>query len=219
MTHELIMVGSTEAKLQGERLVGCDFRGVRSTEVDMRLWLSAVAWAYFSCGNRGTRQAGPDPGDSRGSTSAFDPQQTPGDQLRTLLPCYQDRETVRMVDGPNAEPYDLDKLRAMFQYMSEHGELYVIERLIPDRGWIPIGDAGLQVQATPIVLSPDHRGQGIGRAVIEALIERARVLGWQSVEVSEIYDYNVASRRMYESLGFAVVEGTELGHRYRLALS
>lgn len=148
-----------------------------------------------------------------------DPQHMSGDRLQALLPCYQDLETVRMVDGPNAEPYDLDKLKAMFQYMSEHGELYVIEHLSPDRRWIPIGDAGLQIHAFPVVLSPEHRGQGIGRAVIKTLINRARVLGWQTVEVSEIYDYNEASRRTYESLGFVVVGDTELGHRYRLALS
>lgn len=148
-----------------------------------------------------------------------DQQQTPGDRLQTFLPCYQDRETLRMVDGPGAEPYDLDKLKAMFQYMSEHGELYLIERLIAGRGWILIGDACLQSAAAPVVLSPEHRGHGIGRAVIGALIERARALGWQSVEVSEIYDYNVPSRRMFESLGFVVVGATELGHRYRLALS
>ncbi|HEY9294713.1 MAG TPA: GNAT family N-acetyltransferase [Microlunatus sp.] len=149
----------------------------------------------------------------------FDPQVIRRDRVQELLPCYQDRETVRLVDGPNAEPYDLDKLMAMFQYMSEHGELYLIERLAPGRGWIATGDAGLQTRATPVVLSPEHRGQGIGRAVVRALIERARDLGRQSVEVSEIYDYNVASRRTYETLGFAVVGDTELGHRYRLVLS
>ena len=72
---------------------------------------------------------------------------------------------------------------------------------------------------TPIVLSPGHRGQGIGRAVVKALIDRARELGWQPVEVSEIYDYNVASQRTYESLGFMVVGDAEHGQRYSLALS
>lgn len=148
----------------------------------------------------------------------FDPYQVSDEQLGALLPCYQDRETVRMVDGPNAEPYDLDTLKAMFAYMSEHGEVFLIERLMPDRGWILIGDTALQPQATPIVLSPEHRAQGIGRAIVKVLIGRARDLGWRSVEVSEIYGYNKASQRMYESLGFVPVGETELGHRYRLAL-
>ena len=146
----------------------------------------------------------------------FDPLRMFDGRLQALLPCYQDHETLRMVDGPNAEPYDLAKLNAMFQYMSEHGELYLIERLTADGRWILIGDACLQTAAIPIVLAPEHRGHGIGRSVIEALIERARELGWSAVEVSEIYDDNVASRRLFESLGFVAVGGTELGHRYRL---
>lgn len=149
----------------------------------------------------------------------FDPQRATADVLDALLPCYRDPETVRLVDGPNAEPYDLDKLKAMYRYMNEHGELYLVERLTRDHRWIPIGDAGLQAQATPIVLAPYHRGQGIGRAVLTALIERARGLGWQSVEVSEIYDYNVASQRSYESLGFVAVADTELGRRYSRPLT
>ena len=124
-----------------------------------------------------------------------------------------------MVDGPNAELYDLDRLTAMYQYMSEYGELYLIERLTAGHGWVPIGDAGLQTKATPIVLSAEHRVQGIGRAVIRALVDRARDLGWPSVEVSEIYHYNVVSQRMYESLGFVPVGDTELGRSYRLTLS
>ena len=149
----------------------------------------------------------------------FDPAHAADDAFEELLSSYQDRDTVRMVDGPGAEIYDLAKLKAMFDYMSKHGELYLIERRTPDRGWIPIGDAGLQTDAAPVVLAPRHRGQGIGRAVVSALIDRARTLGWASVEVSDIYDYNVASRRTNESLGFVAVGATELGHRYRLVLT
>jgi RimJ/RimL family protein N-acetyltransferase len=148
----------------------------------------------------------------------FDPQRASDSLLEALLLWYQDRETVRLVDGPDAVHYDLDRLKAMLRYLSEHGELYLIERLTQDQRWIPIGDACLQPRAMPIVLSPDQRGQGIGSAVGKALIERARELGWQSVEVSDIYDYNAISRRMYESLGFRVVGDTEHGHRYSLPL-
>jgi RimJ/RimL family protein N-acetyltransferase len=107
----------------------------------------------------------------------------------------------------------------MYEYMSEHGELYLVERLSNGYSWAPIGDVGLQAKAIPIVLSPTHRGQGIGRAVLTTLINRARHLGWRSVQVSDIYKYNVASRRLYESLGFVAVGETELGHRYMLTLS
>lgn len=161
----------------------------------------------------------PIPATSEVRLRLFDPQNAPADVFDALLPCYQDRETVRLVDGPDAEIYDLDKLKAMYRYMSEHGDLYLIERLITDRGWVPIGDAGLQAHATPIVLSGEHRGQGVGRAVLQALIGRARELGWTSLKVSEIYRYNVASQRLYESMGFVAVGETDLGRRYSLRLT
>lgn len=149
----------------------------------------------------------------------FDPWQADDHHLKELLVCYRDIETVRMVDGPAAKPYKLGKLKAMYQYMSDHGELYLIERLSVDGNWRTIGDAALQPDAIPIVIAPQHRNQGIGRAVAKALIKRARELGWRSVHVSDIYDYNVPSRRLYESLGFVVVGKTKHGHRYKLTLS
>lgn len=153
----------------------------------------------------------------------FDPTLADDGLLSRLLVWYQDPETVRLVDGPEADVYDPDKLLLMFRYMNDHGELYLIERCCNERRchdhWLPIGDVGLQAEAIPIVLSAEHRRQGIGRAVIKTLIGRARELGWRSVQVSDIYSYNVASRRLFESLGFVVVGDTENGHRYRLALS
>lgn len=148
----------------------------------------------------------------------FDPWQAGDQLLRELLACYRDRETARMVDGPRAKPYKFSRLKAMYRYMSDHGELYLIEKRTAEGVWTPIGDAALQPGAIPIVIAPDHRNQGVGRAVGEALIGRARQLGWHTVNVSGIYDYNIASRRLYESLGFVVVGDIEHGHRYRLDL-
>lgn len=85
--------------------------------------------------------------------------------------------------------------------------------------WRPVGDVTLQTWAVPIVLAPAARGRGIGRAVITAMIERARVLGRRTVEVSNVYDGNVASRRLFTSLGFVAGERTELGRRYTLSIT
>lgn len=149
----------------------------------------------------------------------FDPWQADDQLLRELLAWYQDLDTARMVDGPRAKPYKFNRLKAMYRYMSDHGELYLIEKLTTQGNWTPIGDAALQPGAIPIVIAPDDRNRGVGRAVAKALISRARDLGWRSVHVSGIYDYNAVSRRLYESLGFVVVGEIEYGHRYRLDLS
>lgn len=149
----------------------------------------------------------------------FDPGSADEGLLQSLLPIYRDAETVRLLDGPQAEPYDLARLVAMYTAMSERGELYLVEALSSTGGWLPIGDAGLQQQALPMVLAPDYRGRGIGRAILQALIERARRLGWRQVRVSDIYHDNEAAKRRYTSVGFVIAGPTELGHRYVLHLT
>ena len=71
----------------------------------------------------------------------------------------------------------------------------------------------------PIVIGdPNYRGKGIGRSVIQALIQRGRMLGYDHLEVGEIYDWNKGSRRCFESLGFTPYEKTNEGHSYRMSL-
>ena len=42
---------------------------------------------------------------------------------------YQDEDTVKLVDGLNAEKYDSAKLKRMYEYLNNIGELYFIEIL------------------------------------------------------------------------------------------
>ena len=71
----------------------------------------------------------------------------------------------------------------------------------------------------PIVIGdPNYRGKGIGRRVILALIQRGKILGYDHLEVGEIYDWNEGSRRCFESVGFTLYEKTEKGHSYRMSL-
>jgi GNAT superfamily N-acetyltransferase len=49
-----------------------------------------------------------------------------------------------------------------------------------------------------------HRGGGVGRALLGALLESARTRGLPGISLS-VEDGNDAARRLYESLGFAVV--------------
>ena len=71
----------------------------------------------------------------------------------------------------------------------------------------------------PIVIGdPTYRGRGIGRKVISALTERGRSLGYDHLAVGEIYDWNEASRRCFESVGFVHYEKLEKGSAYWLPL-
>lgn len=128
---------------------------------------------------------------------------------------YQDEETVYLVDGVR-RAYSRETLENMYRYLDRHGELYFIE--IEEHGTFrPIGDVTFWREDMPIVIGePQYRGRGIGKKVISALICRERELGYGTLGVREIYDFNTASRACFESLGFRPVEKTEKGTRFEL---
>lgn len=135
----------------------------------------------------------------------------------TALPWYQDRETVWLVDGKE-DPYTLARIKRMYDYLGEHGELYWIEWRTAE-GFVPIGDVTFWQNDMPIVIGEQaFRGKGVGRRVVTALCRRARALGYERIYVDEIYDFNIGSRRCFESVGFVPYEKTERGARYVLKL-
>ena len=133
------------------------------------------------------------------------------------LEWYRDEELVWLVDGVRNQ-YTPERLKRMYHYLDHAGELYFIEAREKGK-FIPIGDVTLCLDDLPIVIGNGHyRGKGIGRKVISALISRAKALGFDHVSVGEIYHWNAASRRCFESLGFTISAQTEKGAGYRLEL-
>lgn len=131
------------------------------------------------------------------------------------LAWYQDEETVYLVDGKR-NPYTMSRLKGMYEYLNNAGELYFIEVLENDT-YKPIGDVTFWQEDMPIVIGdPNYRGKGIGRRVILALIQRGKMLGYDRLEVGEIYDWNEGSRRCFESVGFTAYRKTEKGYSYRM---
>lgn len=126
---------------------------------------------------------------------------------------YQDEETVYLVDGIK-EAYTYEKLKKMYEYLDVHGELYFIE--IREGGrYVPIGDVAFWQEDMPIVIGErKYRGKGIGRKVIETLVKRGKEIGYGCLYVNEIYEYNTASKRSFESAGFYEYEKTDKGNRY-----
>ena len=133
------------------------------------------------------------------------------------LAWYQDEETLMLVDG-KYQPYDRARLKKMYHYLEQRGEVYFIEYR-EGNSWRPIGDVTFWQQDMPIVVGEKGlRGKQIGRRVVKALVERARKLGYRELYVDKIYHYNTGSRRMFESVGFVPCETTEEGTRYKLTL-
>jgi GNAT superfamily N-acetyltransferase len=52
-----------------------------------------------------------------------------------------------------------------------------------------------------VFVDPEHQGRGVGRGLMERLIERARTEGWTVATL----DASLVSRSMYEHLGFRFV--------------
>ena len=99
----------------------------------------------------------------------------------------------------------------MYSYLEKHGDLFWIE--YREKGeWLPIGDVTLSLENIPIVIgNPTYQHQGLGCKVLKTLIDLARQRGWKELKVQEIYDFNYASRRCFESLGFVESRSTEKG--------
>ncbi|CJG56601.1 sortase-like acyltransferase [Streptococcus pneumoniae] len=126
---------------------------------------------------------------------------------------YQDVNLVYLVDGVKL-PYSQATLEALYSYLDRHGELFWIE--VKEKGeWFPIGDITLSQDNLPIVIGNSaYQHRGLGKKILSALIELARVKGWKELRVKKIYTYNHASRRCFKSLGFVENGATEKGRSF-----
>lgn len=130
---------------------------------------------------------------------------------------YQDEEMVYLMDGTK-KPYTMKRLSRMYNYLSNAGELYFI-KILEDSQYKPVGDVTFWQEDMPIVIGDrNYRGKGIGCKVIFTLVNRGRELGYDKLYVGEIYDFNEASRKCFESVGFKSYEKMKRGFRYIMEL-
>lgn len=130
---------------------------------------------------------------------------------------YQDEETVYLVDGVRKK-YSQETLKCMYEYLDKQGELYFIEVLEGDT-FKPIGDVTFWQMDMPIVIGDKaYRGKGIAKQVIGALIQRGKLLGYTELYVNEIYEFNIVSRKCFESMGFEACDTTEKGNKFVLEI-
>jgi len=117
---------------------------------------------------------------------------------------------ARIVDAgegfPQAPPLD----RAEFDdYWLAHSAAVVVARVqgqLAGAYYVKanfVGRAAHIANAGYFVLA-EHRGTGIGRALVEHSMTEARRLGFDALLFNLVFESNPA-RRLYESLGFAVV--------------
>jgi ribosomal protein S18 acetylase RimI-like enzyme len=64
-----------------------------------------------------------------------------------------------------------------------------------------IWSTGLECYLAELYVAPASRGQGLGRALMEAALHQARDLGADTMDIG-VDEPDLAARRLYESLGF-----------------
>jgi GNAT superfamily N-acetyltransferase len=71
-----------------------------------------------------------------------------------------------------------------------------------------IWSTGLECYLAELYVTPDRRGQGLGRALMEAVLREARSRGADTMDIG-VDEPDVAARRLYESLGFTNRAGVD----------
>ncbi len=116
------------------------------------------------------------------------------------LPWYQDLDVCKQVDNID-HAYDVDKLHAMYDYLSSHGDCFYIQ--YQD---VLVGDVSLKDNAElAIVICKEYQNRHIGRKCILDMIELAKEKGMDKV-TANIYSFNIQSQRMFQSIGFTQTE-------------
>ena len=112
------------------------------------------------------------------------------------LAWYQDLDVCRQVDNRD-EPYDLELLHNMYDYLSSRGDCYYIEY----KGTL-VGDVSLRDNAeVAIVVCREYQNRHIGRRCIREMVKLAAEKGMTAI-TANIYSFNAQSRKMFETLGF-----------------
>ena len=114
----------------------------------------------------------------------------------TALAWYQDPGVCKQVDNLDGV-YSLERLRAMYGFLSTHGDCFYIQY----RGRL-VGDVTLRDNAEVcIVVCREYQNRGIGRRCIRAMKELAREKGLREIR-AQIYSFNLQSQRMFRAVGF-----------------
>ena len=132
------------------------------------------------------------------------------DEEITLLPYYPDYETAlvwyqdpglcKQVDNMEGV-YTLERLKAMYQFLSTHGSCYYIKY----KG-VLVGDVTLRDNhEICIVVCREYQNHHIGRRCVLNMIALAKEKGFHEVRAN-IYSFNQQSRKMFLAAGFQQTE-------------
>lgn len=124
------------------------------------------------------------------------------DAARQLILAHAaERSTTPGVDGVRA-----DAARLPGPYIPPRGALWLAAA-----GTLPIGCVALRPmpggvgEVKRMFVDPGWRGRGVGRALMERLIEAARLRGYRRLRLGTLLEMQ-AAQALYRSLGFVAIE-------------
>ena len=142
-------------------------------------------------------------------------------KYEVFLPGYQNPTVYQNSEGIFDETRipNLDYVKGMCNYLQKVGELYYIE-ILENGLFVPIGDVTIKPDNPPIAIWFDrYHGKGIGKLVMQALIQRLRALGYSKITGSMVFRWNLASQKLHEGLGFVRTNENEREITYELDLN
>lgn len=120
--------------------------------------------------------------------------------IKTLIFEEQARQSNRFVDGTDLDAY--------CHKLGERAEILADTQAGQCRGFIAFycnDFSSRQAYITLVLIDPEHRGTGLGRTLVEAVLAVARRRGFATCRL-EVRRSNDAAFAMYQSLGFRVVD-------------
>ena len=113
---------------------------------------------------------------------------------------YQDLDVCKQVDNRD-EPYDLELLHCMYDYLSSNGDCYYIEYEGKLVGNVSLRDNG----EIAIVVCKEYQNRYIGRRCVLDILKLAKEKEISKVKAN-IYSFNKQSQIMFQSIGFVKTE-------------
>ncbi len=112
------------------------------------------------------------------------------------FPWYQDKELCRQVDNMDGT-YSMERLRAMYTYLSTHGDCFYIRYRE-----VLVGDVSLKKDGeVSIVVCKEYQNRHIGRRCIRQIMNLAAEKGMKQIK-AQICPFNSQSIKMFLDLGF-----------------
>jgi L-amino acid N-acyltransferase YncA len=142
----------------------------------------------------------------KGASKTFAVRPATHDDLPTIAGIYNwaVNQTFATIDS---EPLSQEEVKSWYEAHVRRNPLIVAEEDGDVIGWarlMPWKQRGFDIVEDLVYVDPVHHGRGIGRELLQRLVEDARALGYRTIVASVAAD-NGPGLKLHQSLGFEVV--------------